>query len=118
MTATSFTHYTSIGLDDELLRDGVVVRRYWRLRWPGNGAVFIGAGHHLRDDLTVPSERFDLAAAFFSPTTAPSPDWNGRLLGIRIASEVYDGAASHWVGVPAFYIPVLVSAIVFFRRRY
>lgn len=116
MTATSFTHYSSIGLDHETGQGENVIRHYWRLRWPSNGAFFIGYGTHPRPDLTEPSERFDPAAQLFAKRTA-TPQWTGSLLGIRTLHTGTAAIHEYWIGVPALYLPILFGLSSLWQKK-
>ena len=115
-TATSFTHYTSVGLDNEVLTASGVQRNYYRLRWPGNGAFFIGSGSHLVPDLLKPSEQLDPAATFFRAEHDAYPEWQGRLIGYQIV-EVAGENRQWWVGVPSFYVPILALIAIILAKR-
>ncbi len=45
MWIASYWTYTSLGIDRETLEpDGTVLNRYDRVRWPGDGSLWIGSG--------------------------------------------------------------------------
>jgi len=70
--ATSYTHYTSVGIDhDQHVNNEAnksILHSYYRVRWPGNGSIWFGGGQSKRPiDSPKPFEAFDLAATFLYP---------------------------------------------------
>jgi hypothetical protein len=111
--------YTSIGLDRETLSGADRVQMdYFRVRWPGNGDVWVGGGGHERPLAAGSVEPFDPASAIFirhhpppEPRSAanrwgwwylpdPKPDPSGRP---NPAPLVW----GWWVGVPGWLPAVL-----------
>ncbi|MES2890093.1 MAG: hypothetical protein V4739_19010 [Pseudomonadota bacterium] len=79
MAAVGHWRYSSIGFELDTVVDGVIRQDLYRVRWPGNGSVWVGTGwFHLPLD-TKPVEAFDVGAAFFIPPPpgpVPQSDWN------------------------------------------
>jgi hypothetical protein len=71
--------YTSVGWDTEKAVDGRVLRSYYRIRWPGNGDLWVGGGAYYRPPGAGPVKPFDLASTSFAPPKhVPRPEsvWN------------------------------------------
>lgn len=67
MAAVGHWRYSAIGFEVDTVVEGVIRQDLYRVRWPGNGSVWVGVGrYHLPLD-TKPVEAFDLNAVFFIP---------------------------------------------------
>ena len=121
--------YTSIGLDRETeMDDHRVQMDYYRVRWPGNGDIWIGGGAHSRPMTAQPLEPFDPASTFFidrHPVPEPKSIWNRWGWWYFPApktdpSDAPPGAPlvwGWWVGVPG-WLPALVLGSWPIRRWY
>ncbi len=117
MWFTSYTHYTSFGIDADTRQDGLITHHYYRVRWPGNGSIWFGGGISQRaSDPTRPYEPFDLAASFLHPNPQkPEP----RTMLNRIGFWKHTSPApnlQYWLGIPA-WLPVLMLGFIVFRLR-
>lgn len=114
------SRYTSVGWDAERLVDGRVERSYYRLRWPGNGELWVGGGTHARSPAHGPPEAFDLASTFFDrPPHRPTPanEWNrnGWWWLPAPASDPCDRGGAplvrgSWLGVPG-WLPAAILGL-------
>ncbi|WP_020560515.1 hypothetical protein [Thiofilum flexile] len=109
---SSYTHYSTIGIDSEApqMKLGKVHYTYYRLWWPGNGAVLIGRGQSIQAyDPTRHYDRFDPAGTFLRTDRQHQPavktNWNRR--GFWLVQE----AEQFWLGVPA-WLPVLIIGLL------
>lgn len=104
---TSYTRYTSIGLDFSV---GTSAEIYIRIRWPGNGSFWLGGGNY---PIETQSIYLDLAATFFQPAQAePKTVW--QRAGFWFINETNLDSGQHFIGIPS-YLPLLV---MLFMLRY
>jgi hypothetical protein len=128
MWMTSYTHYTSVGVDSDRVVGDSVVQTHYRLRWPGNGSFFMGYDQYLKP-ASEPLELFDPGAALFQEPRRPAPQswWNEvgfwSLSRRNPLAQVLPGVSvvpwSSWLGIPS-WVPVLLTAVlpaVWWRRR-
>ena len=124
--ATSYTHYTSIGIDHDqhINNEGSdsnnknILHSYYRVRWPGNGSIWFGGGQSKRSiNSPKPFEAFDLAATFLYP----NPE-------LPIIESAYNKAGfwlknrekpsqQFWLGIPAWLPVVILGFLSLFLWR-
>lgn len=116
---TSYSHYNSLGIDSEQIADGTVDYHYYRIWWPGNGAVLIGRGiTAVEYDAEKHYELFDLGAAFFrtqDKKLEPRTLWN------KIGFWYINPAApvrQFWLGIPAWLPVILLSLYLYFFGQF
>ena len=118
MWFTSYTHYTSIGIDADTKQNGLIAHHYYRARWPGNGSIWFGGGISQRaSDPAHPYEPFDLAATFLYPDPQKPKAhslWN-RLGFWREYHSSPD--IQYWLGIPAFIPIMLFSGLLFWIKK-
>ena len=114
--ATSYTHYTSLGIDhDQHLNNDAsdsngksILHSYYRVRWPGNGSIWFGGGQSKRPiDSPKPFEAFDLAATFLYPSPelpAIESAYNKAGFWLKTMDKP---SKQFWIGVPA-WLPVVI----------
>lgn len=111
MWLTSYTHYTSIGIDVDTQKNEQITHHYYRVRWPGNGSVWLGGGISQRaSNPNKPYEPFDLAATFLAanPEKPQPKSWLNRMgFWYQKTSQQW------WVGTPAFMPIVLLGVMLF-----
>jgi hypothetical protein len=111
MWIASHWTYTSLGIDRDVLEPGgTVLSRYWRVRWPGDGSLWIGGGWWREP--SSPSRQidsFDLGGVFFKPSRRPEAQsaWN-RIGFWQVGFEENQRHGERWVGVPGWLPPVLL----------
>lgn len=107
----SYTHHTTIGIDSETVYADQVRYHYYRLWWPGNGAMLVGHGITWQAyQAQRHYDRFDLAAAFLHPKyREPTPQSNWNRWGFWWIQQ--KDPQQVWIGIPA-YLPVLVLAML------
>ena len=111
MWLSSYTHYTSIGIDVDMRQDKQISHHYYRVRWPGNGSIWLGGGVSQRaSDPDKPYEPFDLAATFLASN--PEKPQATSMLN-RFGFWYPKTSQQWWVGVPSF-MPVLLLGFCFF----
>jgi hypothetical protein len=114
-------YYTSVGWDTERAVGGYVWQDYYRIRWPGNGGLWVGAGGHRRTLSRGPVRPFDPASTFFDrPRWLPEAEtaWNrfGWWWLEAPAVDPSDGPGGArlvwgwWVGVPG-WLPAVVLGL-------
>ena len=111
---SSYTHYTSLGIDHDIEREHQTLHVFARIRWTGHGSIWIGYGSQWKQaDSITQLEKFDLAGVFFRRATqsldAPS-FWN-RVGFWFIRSQ--SPQPTFWVGIPS-WLPVLVLGWLLF----
>ncbi|HEX8700587.1 MAG TPA: hypothetical protein VF815_17180 [Myxococcaceae bacterium] len=121
MWLTSYSHYTSLGLDMDRVEGAQVRFTYWRVRWPGDGSFRLGGGAHYRPLESGPAEAFDLGGTFFQPPQRAVPgSWWNRLGFWWVDEEGGQEGAKfiwrRWVGVPS-WLPLLLSVAILLRAR-
>lgn len=111
MALSSYTHYSTIGLDNEQVQGSQVQYRYYRLWWPGNGALLIGWGESLQ--AYDPKKKYDLldpAATFFrAPHKQPPIQSIWNRLGFWWVNQ--PNPRQVWLGVPAL-LPALLLVVM------
>ncbi len=107
---TGCTYYTSVGLDYDQLDGMHVQSSYYRIRWPGDGSLWLGGGHFHYAPAQHALEPLDLAAVVLQPPRRPIPItvWNKLGLWWSQTSDVANGTAEYWIGFPG-WLPVLVT---------
>lgn len=99
MWLTSYFYYTSVGIDTEHENYGEKVSTYYRVRWPGNGSIWIGAGRAYGElDLDKPLQRVKVAGAFFQSARRPESKNLFNTFGFwRLRTDTQS-----WIGFPAW----------------
>lgn len=117
MWLTSYTHYTSIGIDIDTRHNQLIKHHYYRVRWPGNGSIWFGGGTSQRaSDPNRPYEPFDLAASFLHTNpTKPEPHSILNYIGFWQHNSPSPNH-QYWLGIPA-WLPVFLLGITIFRLR-
>ena len=127
--ATSYTHYTSVGIDhdqhvdtrnNDKASDKSIIHFYYRVRWPGNGSIWFGGGQSRRPhDSPKPFETFDLAATFLYPNPVlPTIESSYNKVGFWLKT-MEKPSEQFWLGIPAC-LPVLILgllSIALWRKR-
>jgi hypothetical protein len=114
MWIASHWTYTSLGIDRETLEpSGAVHSRYDRVRWAGDGSLWIGGGYSRAP--ASPSQKvqsFDLGGVFFEPPRRPEvrSAWN-RVGFWRVRFDENHRRGESWIGVPGWLPPVLLLLI-------
>lgn len=117
--------YTSVGYEFDTLTEGVMREDYYRVRWPGDGSVWVGSGWvHLPTESKA-LEPFDLGAVFFREPRVREPQTRWNQWGFwRISNQspaelpILKRQGESWWGVPG-WLPGLMMALAwtFLRRR-
>ena len=116
MCLTSYTHYTSIGIDVDTMKNQQITHRYYRVRWPGNGSIWLGGGlSHRASNPDSPYEPFDLAATFLASNPI-KPQPNSRLN--QIGFWYYTPRQQGWIGIPSFLPILLIGLLLFYLIRH
>jgi len=117
MWLTSYTHYTSIGIDADTRENALIAHHYYRVRWPGNGSIWFGGGISQRaSDPARPYEPFDLAASFLHANPEkPTPRSTLNRLGFWKQNSPSPNL-QYWLGIPA-WLPVLILGFIVFKLR-
>jgi len=117
MWFTSYTHYTSIGIDVDTQENTQITHHYYRVRWPGNASIWFGGGISERaSDPNNPYEPFDLAATFLSPNPEkPHAHTTLNRLGFWYQS-IHKPNRQWWVGIPSF-MPLLLIGLMLFSLK-
>jgi hypothetical protein len=111
MWLSSYTHYTSIGIDADTRSQKNITHHYYRVRWPGNGSIWFGGGNTQRaSDPSKPYEPFDLAATFFYANPV-LPETNSGLNRWGFWHQyqnkpTLNPTPESWIGIPS-WLPVL-----------
>lgn len=118
MWLSSYTHHSTIGIDtDHIHHDKTVTRTYYRLWWPGNGALLLGySAQHQPFDTRQTYERFDPAGTFFQPKQnklTPQSNWNRHDFWWISQTEP---VPQFWIGIPA-WLPVAFFVLVIAYRQ-
>lgn len=121
--ATSYTHYTSVGIDhDQHVNNEAnksILHSYYRVRWPGNGSIWFGGGQSKRPiDSPKPFEAFDLAATFLYPNPElPIIESAYNKAGFWLKS-IEKPSKQFWLGLPAWLPFVILGflSLLLWRR--
>lgn len=79
MAAVGHWRYSAVGFELDTVVDGVIREDMYRVRWPGNGSVWVGSGWFHLPLETKQVEPFDLGAVLFippPPRPMPLSEWN------------------------------------------
>ncbi|WP_298610137.1 hypothetical protein [uncultured Thiothrix sp.] len=106
MALSSYTRYSTLGIDNEQVFGEQVNYRYYRMWWPGNGALLIGWGESFQTyDPKRSYDVFDPAGTFFrSPHKQPQIQSSWNRIGFWWINSL--NPRQIWVGVPAI-LPAL-----------
>lgn len=115
---SSYTHYTSIGVDSERVKGETVDYHYYRLWWPGNGSLLVGRGITMQPfNPEKQYDNFDLGAAFFRPQSRKleaRTAWNKTgFWYINPPKPV----RQYWLGIPAWLPVALILGYFIIVRR-
>jgi hypothetical protein len=114
---SSYTHYSTLGIDNEEVQGNKVLYRYYRLWWPGNGALLIGHGKTLKP--YQPQQHYDLidpASTFFEkPHKQPNPHSFWNRLGFWWIHE--SQPQQQWIGLPAL-LPALLLGVLWLGLKH
>jgi hypothetical protein len=112
--------YTTFGPDKNEMRGEQAYTTYYRVRWPGDGSMWLGyAGqpHEINKDS---HKEWDLGGTFFAPPTLIEPKTDWQRAGFWNVPNVendpfeplrYPGAdESKWIGMPG-WLPVLIFGL-------
>ncbi len=122
MWLTSYSFYTSLGIDMDEVEGAQIRYTYLRVRWPGDGSFRLGRGALYRPLESAPVEPFDLGGVFFQPArrTTPRSFWN-RLGFWWVDEAAGKGARSlpwaYWIGIPSWLPPLLAGLVTMRVRR-
>lgn len=123
MWIASLWTYTSLGIDRDMLEpNGTVLSRYWRVRWPGDGSLWLGSGFYREPlDPSRQLDGFDLGGVFFKPPRRPAAGSAWNRFGFWRVKVSGDDAQLHgesWVGIPGWLPALLLSgSLVVLHRR-
>lgn len=104
--------YTAVGVDIERERAGIVLATHYRVRWPGDGSLWVGAERLVRPAGHSPVQPLDLAAAWFLRPRPREPQsiWN------RLGFWWVQRPAERWLGLPGWLLPLGVGALARWLR--
>lgn len=111
--------YSSFGIDRDYIINQRIHTYYYRIRWPGDGSLWLGWGRFQTKLDTHPVLPFDLGGRFFQEPRRPIPqdNWNRWGFWWVDTSEKYQ--EQHWLGIPG-WLPLLIVSLPatwWFRRR-
>lgn len=113
---SSYTHYSTLGVDNERVQGEQVDYRYYRFWWPGNGSLLVGWGESFKPyHPALTYDAFDPAGTFFRAPhklLAANSCWN-RLGFWWIKNS---NPRQFWVGIPAL-LPAFVLVFAGWRLR-
>ncbi len=118
----SYGFYTSFGVDTDRADGAYVMSAYYRIRWPGNGSVWIGGGAFRHPFEGKPLEPFDLGGSFFLAPRRPPPQSIWNRMGFWLLPIVSDDRPNgktqstanqwqFWIGVPS-WLPVFLTGVL------
>ncbi len=115
MWLSSYSFYTSLGLDMDRLEGSIVRYTYLRVRWPGDGSFRVGGGALLRPLPDKPVEPFDLGGRFFQPPRQSMPRSVWNRIGFWWVDEPLEqdellNTWVFWVGIPSWMPALLTGA--------
>ncbi len=116
MWLSSYSFFTSLGLDHDRVEGAQVRYTYLRARWPGDGSFRMGGGGLLRPLEIHAVEPFDLGGRFFKPPrrSVPRTFWNRLGFWWLTEPSEQDEAQNtwvFWVGIPS-WLPALLTGVV------
>jgi hypothetical protein len=122
MWLSSYSFYTSLGVDTERVEGAMVRSAYYRVRWPGDGSFRVGGSALDRPHSAQPVEPFDLGGTFFQPARRPVPRsfWNRVGFWWVDEPERRDGEPlrwTWWIGIPSWLLPVAAGALTVLVNR-
>lgn len=122
MWLSSYSFYTSLGVDTERAEGATVRSTYYRVRWPGDGSFRVGGGALGRPLTARPVQPFDLGGTFFQPArrSVPRSLWNRLGFWWVEAPEEWDGEQllwTWWIGIPSWLLPTAAGALTVLVNR-
>ena len=106
------SYYTSVGLDHDEFDGTLVKSSYYRVRWPGDGSLWLGGGTFHFSQAQHALEPLDLAAIFLQPPRRPVPItvWNKFGFWWTQTNNPAERTAEYWLGFPG-WLPVVLTSI-------
>lgn len=122
MCLSSYSLYTSLGMDTDHLEGDSVRYTYYRIRWLGDGSFRIGGGALARPLSAAPVDPFDLGGTFFEPARRPVPrsSWNHWGFWWVDEPEPHDNRRqiwTFWIGLPSWLPPLGTGALAVLMTR-
>ncbi|MEE9444187.1 MAG: hypothetical protein V3V19_00840 [Cocleimonas sp.] len=119
MWLSSYTHYTSIGVDIDTQKDNNITHHFYRVRWPANGSIWFGGGNTQRSsDPSKHYEPFDLAATFFyANPQRPEVKSTLNAWGFWHQSAQKPNKQT-WVGIPSWVPAIFILLIILNMKPY
>lgn len=113
---SSYTHYSTLGIDNEQVQGEQVDYHYYRLWWPGNGALLIGGGASFKP--YNPANHYDLFDPAGTVFRTPHKHLEAQSWWNRIGFwYIHDSSTRQfWLGLPAL-LPALVLIWLWWRLR-
>lgn len=113
----NYGFYTSIGIDNDIKTKSGIVEKYYRLRFSGDGSLWVGGGYfHIRNGYHQ-YKKIDLAGEFFSKPRRypPKSVWNYLGFWRETKENKNHGTAEYWIAMPSWLI--LLILILIFKVR-
>jgi hypothetical protein len=115
MWLTSYSFYTSFGVDTDRAEGSTVRSTLYRVRWPGDGSFRVGGGASSRALQGYSVEPFDLGGTFFQPPRRSTPRsfWNRIGFWWVDVPKAQEGVLlwTFWIGVPSWFLPLVAGAM-------
>lgn len=115
MWLTGYFYYTSMGIDTERENYGSKISTHYRVRWPGNGSIWIGGGRAYGEmDWDKPLQRIDPAGVFFQSPRRPESQNIFNTLGFwRVRTDTQS-----WIGFPAWLPFIFFASWAYWEVRH
>jgi len=118
--------YSSLGLDHNVSTAGAGLVTYYRLRWPGDGSLWLGLCSHRVPSSQLSRYPLEPGGRLLATPVIPAASSPWNKLGFWLVSDVDadplgvlnwpDPVRSYWVGLPG-WLPSLVLAGLWWRAR-
>jgi len=119
--------YTSVGLDHNVSTGTDGLLAYYRLRWPGDGSVWIGRSSHHVPRSQLSRYPFEPGGRLLAAPVVPRPSSPWNRAGFWLVTEVEndplgvlnwpDPVQSQWIGVPGWLPALLLLGLAWRARR-
>jgi hypothetical protein len=115
MALVGQSHYTSLGIDHDVRSGDQVLASWLRVRWPGDGSLWVGGAGAYRAVGQRDEEQFDLGGVFFkAPQSLPIPRTAANRYGFWLVTTPAEdplnpqGVWSFWVAAPAWLAALFI----------
>jgi hypothetical protein len=113
----SYFFYNSIGIDHDIKTETGIIEEYYRLRFPGDGSIWVGGGYFYMRNEKQKYDYIDLAGEFFATPQRrlPKSIWNHFGIWREVIIDRKYGTGENWVAIPIWLILLITIVVCKFK---